>query len=94
MAFSPDGRLVATGDFIGNGQLWSTETWKPVGRPLESHEGRIITLRERMPARLARRPALEHVRAGAAHPLRDLGPAQLLGVQRQMHAVELRQRPV
>ena len=44
VAFSPDGSLVATGDFVGGGQLWSTETWEPVGRPLEAHEGRILTL--------------------------------------------------
>ncbi len=44
VAFSPDGSLVATGDFVGGGQLWSTETWEPVGRPLEAHEGRIVTL--------------------------------------------------
>jgi hypothetical protein len=24
----------------GAGQLWSTETWKPVGRPLEGHNER------------------------------------------------------
>ena len=36
--------MLATGDFVGRGQLWSTETWKPVGRPLEGHEGRILTL--------------------------------------------------
>ncbi|MET0207300.1 MAG: WD40 repeat domain-containing protein, partial [Thermoleophilaceae bacterium] len=44
VAFSPDGSLLATGDFDGKGQLWSTRTWKPVGRPLEGHEGRILTL--------------------------------------------------
>jgi WD40 repeat protein len=44
VAFSPDGSLFATGDFVGGGQLWSTETWKRVGRPLEAHEGRIVTL--------------------------------------------------
>ena len=44
VAFSPDGSLVATGDFVGGGQLWSTETWDPVGRPLEAHEARILTL--------------------------------------------------
>jgi WD40 repeat protein/DNA-binding SARP family transcriptional activator len=44
VAFSPDGSLVATGDWDGRAQLWSTETWKPVGRPLEGHEERILTL--------------------------------------------------
>jgi WD40 repeat protein/DNA-binding SARP family transcriptional activator len=44
VAFSPDGSLVATGDWAGRAQLWSTETWKPVGRPLEGQEGRILTL--------------------------------------------------
>jgi hypothetical protein len=44
VAFSPDGGLVATGDFVGGGQLWATETWKRAGRPLGAHEGRIVTL--------------------------------------------------
>jgi WD40 repeat protein len=44
VAFSPDGSLVATGDWDGRAQLWSTETWEPVGRPLEGHEARILTL--------------------------------------------------
>src|SRR5215211_3297946 len=44
VAFSPDGSLVATGDWDGRAQLWSTETWKPAGRPLEGHEKRILTL--------------------------------------------------
>jgi WD40 repeat protein len=44
VAFSPDGSLVATGDWDGRAQLWSTEKWKPVGRPLEGHEKRILTL--------------------------------------------------
>jgi WD40 repeat protein len=44
VAVSPDGSLVATGDWDGRAQLWSTETWKPVGRPLEGQEARILTL--------------------------------------------------
>jgi WD40 repeat protein len=44
IAFSPDGSLLATGDWAGGAQLWSTETWKPVGRPLEGQEARILTL--------------------------------------------------
>jgi hypothetical protein len=44
VAFSPDGSLVATGDWDGRAQLWSTETWKPAGRPLEGHAKRILTL--------------------------------------------------
>ena len=40
VAFSPDGALLATGHYDGTGQLWSTETWKPVGRPLEGHNER------------------------------------------------------
>lgn len=39
VAFSRAGDLLATGHFDGTGQLWSTETWKPVGRPLEGHDG-------------------------------------------------------
>ncbi len=44
VTFSPDGSLIATGDWDGRAQLWSTETWRPVGRPLEGHEARILTL--------------------------------------------------
>ena len=40
VAFSRAGDLLATGHFDGTGQLWSTETWKPVGRPLEGHDGK------------------------------------------------------
>ena len=43
VAFSPDGRLLATGLFDGRTQLWSTETWKPIGRALEGQTGRIIS---------------------------------------------------
>jgi WD40 repeat protein len=39
VAFSRVGDLLATGHYEGTGQLWSTETWKPVGRPLEGHDG-------------------------------------------------------
>ena len=40
VAFSPDGALLATGHYDGTGQLWSTRSWKPVGRPLEGHNKR------------------------------------------------------
>jgi WD40 repeat protein/DNA-binding SARP family transcriptional activator len=41
VAFSPDGDLLFVGQFNGTGRLFSTETWKPVGRPLRAHTGRI-----------------------------------------------------
>jgi len=44
VAFSPSGDLLATGRYDGKVQLWSTENWKPVGPPLEGHEGRILSL--------------------------------------------------
>ena len=44
VAFSPDGKLVATGEFNGRLLLWSTHDWRPVGRAVEAHEGRVITL--------------------------------------------------
>jgi WD40 repeat protein len=43
VAFSPDGRLLAIGLYDGRIELWSTETWKQVGRPLEGQTGRIIS---------------------------------------------------
>jgi WD40 repeat protein/DNA-binding SARP family transcriptional activator len=41
VAFSPDGELLFVGEYDGRGQLFSTESWKPVGRPLVAHTGRI-----------------------------------------------------
>jgi WD40 repeat protein/DNA-binding SARP family transcriptional activator len=41
VAFSADGSLLAVGQFDGTGQLYSTESWEPVGRPLQGHTQRI-----------------------------------------------------
>ena len=37
--FTPDGRYLATGGPDGSSQLWSTRTWRAVGRPLAGHTG-------------------------------------------------------
>jgi WD40 repeat protein len=42
VAFSPDGGLIVTGHYDGTVQAWSTDTWKPVGRLLEGHEGKRV----------------------------------------------------
>jgi WD40 repeat protein len=41
VAFSPDGSLLAVGQYDGTGLLYSTESWEPIGRPLEGHTQRI-----------------------------------------------------
>ena len=44
VAFSPDGSLLAVGQFDGNGQLFTTDSWKPFGRQLEAHTQRVTNV--------------------------------------------------
>jgi WD40 repeat protein/class 3 adenylate cyclase len=44
VAFSPDGRIIATGELNGDARLWSTASWKPIGKPLERAHGQVLTL--------------------------------------------------
>ena len=39
--FTPDGRFLMGASWKGWAQLWSTETWKPVGRRFTGHAGRV-----------------------------------------------------
>jgi WD40 repeat protein/DNA-binding SARP family transcriptional activator len=41
VTFSPDGELLFVGQYNGTGRLYSTETWKQVGRSLEAQTARI-----------------------------------------------------
>jgi WD40 repeat protein len=44
VAFSPDGTRLAIGHYGGSAQLWSTRSWKPVGRRLDGHNARLTAL--------------------------------------------------
>jgi WD40 repeat protein/DNA-binding SARP family transcriptional activator len=44
VAFSPDGNQLAIGHYGGSAQLWSTRTWKPIGRRLDGHSARLTAL--------------------------------------------------
>jgi WD40 repeat protein len=41
--FTPDGRFLVTGSGKGSVRLWSTDTWKPVGRGLGGHGGSVLS---------------------------------------------------
>jgi WD40 repeat protein len=42
VSFTPDGRFVVGGSYKGWSRLWSTETWRPVGRVLGGHSGEVL----------------------------------------------------
>jgi WD40 repeat protein/DNA-binding SARP family transcriptional activator len=44
VAFSPDGSLLVIGSSDGTVHFFSTDDWKPVGRPFEAHTARITSL--------------------------------------------------
>ena len=43
VAFSPDSERLFVGQYDGRGQLYSTATWAPIGRPFERHTGRVTS---------------------------------------------------
>ena len=45
VAFSPDGSLLAVGHYGGSARLWSTRTWKPIGRRMDGHRARLTAVR-------------------------------------------------
>jgi WD40 repeat protein/DNA-binding SARP family transcriptional activator len=40
--FTPDGRFLVGGSFKGWARIWSTRTWRPVGRVLAGHTGGVL----------------------------------------------------
>jgi WD40 repeat protein/transcriptional regulator with XRE-family HTH domain len=44
VAFSPDGKTLATSSVDGTVRLWDVATGRPIGRPLTSHGGTVIAL--------------------------------------------------
>jgi WD40 repeat protein len=44
MDFSPDGRILASGDDYGRLQLWNMESRLPIGPPLVGHDADIFNL--------------------------------------------------
>ena len=44
VAFSPDGRTLASGDFEGTVRLWDVATGRQVGSPLTGHTGRVLAV--------------------------------------------------
>jgi WD40 repeat protein len=44
IAFSPDGRLMATASNDATVRLWDTATWKGIGRPLQGHAFKIASV--------------------------------------------------
>jgi WD40 repeat protein len=45
VAFSPDDRMLFVGQYDGRGRLYSTRTWKPVGKVFEGHTDRVTFAR-------------------------------------------------
>ena len=64
VAFSPHGDLLFVGQYDGRGHLFSTATWKPVGRPLEG-------------TRRGSRPRSSHRTATRSSPPRPTGTVVL-----------------
>ena len=78
VTFFPDGQRLFVGQYDGHGQLYSTQTWKPVGRVFEGH-----TEPHHVRAVLARRTHGGHGRGGGeGHPVgRDDAEADRLAAR-------------
>jgi WD40 repeat protein len=99
VAFSPDGRLIASGGEDGTVQLWNSDTHQPVGQPMNPYQGRLTDRDNPAVASLAFTPDGDYLVTGGfdgelrmwrADTGRPVGDAVSANSARQLHDVAVR----